>query len=158
MCTLHTSHKAGISCLSTTPAQQGHEWRRTQKPKLGKILLVKNNPDGTTMLTQWMNTKRKQRLSQHKHTVANVCETSASMSNCHIICYIIFASQGLRPAPLLSTLGRICQNFVIPAYRPLADLWNSAHCITSLSTNENGCTITCSKGCSLWLQLIEQIL
>ena len=34
----------------------------------------------------------------------------------------IFASQGLRSAPLLSTLGRLSQNFEIPAYRPLADL------------------------------------
>ena len=41
--------------------------------------------------------------------------------------YYIFASQGLRSAPLLSTLGRLSQNFVIPAYRPLADLWSSAH-------------------------------
>ena len=50
--------------------------------------------------------------------------------------------------PLLSSppLAELSQNFVIPAYRPLADLWSSAICITSLSTNENGCTITCSKG------------
>ena len=34
----------------------------------------------------------------------------------------IFASQGLRFTPLLSTLGRLSQNFVIPAYLPLADL------------------------------------
>ena len=39
----------------------------------------------------------------------------------------IFASQGLRSTHLLSTLGRLSQNFVIPAYRPLADLWSSAH-------------------------------
>ena len=41
--------------------------------------------------------------------------------------YDIFASQGLRSAPLLSTLGRLSQNFVIPAYRPLVDLLSSAH-------------------------------
>ena len=29
--------------------------------------------------------------------------------------------------PLLSTLGRLSQNFVIPAYRSPADLWSSAH-------------------------------
>ena len=40
--------------------------------------------------------------------------------NAKVLC--IFASQGLRSAPLLSTLGRLSQNFVIPAYRPLADL------------------------------------
>ena len=34
----------------------------------------------------------------------------------------IFASQGLRSTPLLSALGRLSQNFVIPAYCPLADL------------------------------------
>ena len=45
----------------------------------------------------------------------------------HSIGMLIFASQGLRSAPLLSTLGRLSQNFVIPAYRPLADLWSSAH-------------------------------
>ena len=41
--------------------------------------------------------------------------------------WTIFASQGLRSAPLLSTLGRLSQNIVIPAYRPLADFWSSAH-------------------------------
>ena len=39
----------------------------------------------------------------------------------------IFASQGLPSAPLLFTLGGLSQNFVIPAYRPLADLWSTAH-------------------------------
>ena len=34
----------------------------------------------------------------------------------------IFASQGLPSAPLPFTLGRLSQDFVIPAYRPLADL------------------------------------
>ena len=34
----------------------------------------------------------------------------------------IFARQGLPSAPLLFTLGRLSQNCVIPAYRPLADL------------------------------------
>ena len=34
----------------------------------------------------------------------------------------IFVSQRLPPAPLLFTLGGLSQNFVIPAYRPLADL------------------------------------
>jgi hypothetical protein len=29
--------------------------------------------------------------------------------------------------PLLSILGRLSQNFVIPAYRPVVDLWSSAH-------------------------------
>ena len=45
----------------------------------------------------------------------------------HSIGMLIFASQGLRSTPLLSTLGRLSQNFVIPAYRSLADLWSSAH-------------------------------
>ena len=39
----------------------------------------------------------------------------------------IFASQGLRSTPLLSTLGRLSQKFVIPVYRPLADFWSSVH-------------------------------
>ena len=34
----------------------------------------------------------------------------------------IFASQGILSAPLLSTLGILSQNFVIPTYRPLPDL------------------------------------
>jgi hypothetical protein len=39
----------------------------------------------------------------------------------------IFASQRLPSAPLLFTLGRLSQNCVILAYRPLADLWSTAH-------------------------------
>ena len=45
------------------------------------------------------------------------------VSNIIALCHVnsIFARQGLRSTPLLSTLGRLSQNFVFPAYRPLAD-------------------------------------
>ena len=42
--------------------------------------------------------------------------------NVNIKYLTIFASQGLPSAPLLFTIGRLSQNCVIPAYRPLADL------------------------------------
>ena len=42
--------------------------------------------------------------------------------NVNITYLTIFASQWLPSAPLLFTLGRLSQHFVIPAYRPLADL------------------------------------
>jgi len=71
------------------------------------------------ILVLWKDNENPDIGTFYKHIVFNL--------NNYLITISIFASQGLRSTPLLSTLGRLSQNFVIPVYRPLADLWSSAH-------------------------------
>jgi hypothetical protein len=68
----------------------------------------------------------------------------------------IFASQGLPPAPLPFTLGRLSQNFVIPAYRPLADLWSTTqlHYIIIYQYSQSGRTLKKGNLCCLRIYCI----
>jgi hypothetical protein len=88
----------------------------------------------------------------------NLTMNYVKLSYSKILKYIgapIFASQGLRSAPRISTLGRLSQNVVIPAYRPLADLLSSVHLhyIIINQWERLYCYLF-----DLRLQLIEQIL
>ena len=119
------------------------------------------------------NIARNEKIVEHYQTETIVCtynqntytlfytlhrRDESKEQSVNITYLTIFASQGLPSAPLLFTIGRLSQNCVIPAYRPLADLWSTAHLHYIIIYQWERCTITCSEGWCLRRQLIGQIL
>ena len=94
---------------------------------LGKIYILRVQP----------NRARNEKIAENDQTETIVCtynqntytllyklqrRDESKEQSVNITYLTIFANQGLPSDPLLFTLGRLSQNCVIPAYRPLADL------------------------------------
>ena len=107
------------------------------------------------------NIARNEKIVEHYQTETIVCtynqntytlfytlhrRDESKEQSVNITYLTIFASQGLPSAPLLFTIGRLSQNCVILAYRPLAIYEVQPICITSLSTNENVVLLPVRRG------------